>query len=54
MGKFETSVLSDCSVQLTPDRQRDRCAQHIVERSTDGRNYEDIATIAADGNFSLP
>jgi hypothetical protein len=25
-------------------------AHYVVQRSTDGRNYEDIATIAANGN----
>jgi hypothetical protein len=49
--KFETSVLSDCSVQLTwrTGNETD-VTQYIVERSTDGRNYEDIAAIPANGN----
>jgi len=49
--KFETSVLSDCSVQLTwrTGDQTD-VAQYVVERSADGRNYQDIATMAAIGN----
>ena len=49
--KFEASVLSDCSVQLTwrTGNETD-VTQYVVERSTDGRNYEDIATIAANGN----
>jgi hypothetical protein len=49
--KFETSVLSDCSVVLawqTADEAD--VAQYVVERSSDGRNYQDIATIAANGN----
>jgi hypothetical protein len=49
--KFEASVLSDCSVQLTwRTGNTTEVAQYIVERSADGRNYEDIAIIAADGN----
>ena len=49
--KFEASVLSDCSVQLTwrTGNETD-VTQYVVERSTDGRNYEEIATIAANGN----
>jgi hypothetical protein len=49
--KFETSVLPDCSVQVawrTADETD--VTQYIVERSTDGRSYRDIATIAANGN----
>src|SRR6185295_902309 len=49
--KFETSVLSDCSVQVTwrtADQTEE--AQYVVQRSADGRNYEDIATIPANGN----
>jgi len=49
--KFEASVLSDCSVQLTWRTANETdMAQYIVERSTDGRNYEDVATFAANGN----
>jgi len=49
--KFETSVLSDCSVQLTwrTGNETD-VMQYIVERSTDGSNYEGVATMAAIGN----
>ena len=49
--KFEASVLSDCSVQLTwrTGNETD-VMNYVVERSADGRNYEDIATIAANGN----
>jgi len=49
--KFETSVLSDCSVQLTwrTGNETD-VMQYIVERSTDGSNYEGVATLAANGN----
>jgi len=49
--KFDASVLSDCSVQLswrTADEME--VVQYIVERSADGRNYKAIATIAANGN----
>jgi hypothetical protein len=50
--KFETSVLSDCSVQLSWRTAIDETeiAKYSVERSTDGRDYEDIATIEAIGN----
>ena len=49
--KFETSVLSDCSVQLTwRTADETDVEQYVVERSNDGRNYQDIATIAANGN----
>ena len=50
--KFETSVLSDCSVQLSWRTATDETdvAKYLVERSTDGRNYEDIASIEAIGH----
>jgi len=49
--KFETSVLSDCSVQLTwRTADETEVEQYVVERSNDGRNYQDIASIAANGN----
>lgn len=49
--KFETSVLSDCSVQLTwRTADETDVVEYVVERSTDGRNYQDIATVAANGN----
>lgn len=49
--KFEASVLADCSVQLTwRTADETEVSQYIVERSPDGRNYEDIATIPANGN----
>ena len=49
--QFETSVLSDCSVQVTwRTGDETDVANYVVQRSTDGRNYEDIATIAANGN----
>jgi hypothetical protein len=49
--KFETSVLSDCSVQLTWQTANESdLGQFVVERSIDGRNYESIATILPGGN----
>ncbi|HEV8507080.1 MAG TPA: hypothetical protein VGQ53_16830 [Chitinophagaceae bacterium] len=50
--KFETSVLSDCSVQLSWRTATDETdiAKYSVERSTDGRNYDEIATIEAIGH----
>ena len=49
--RFETSVLSDCSVQLAWRTANETdVTQYVVERSADGRNYEDIATISANGN----
>src|SRR5204863_1392458 len=49
--KFETSILSDCSVQLTWQTANETGpGQFVVERSIDGRNYESIATIPPGGN----
>ena len=49
--KFEASVLSDCSVELTWRTGNETyVTQYVVERSTDGSNYEDIVTMAANGN----
>ena len=48
---FQTTVLSDCTVQLTwRTADETEAAVYVVERSSDGRNYEDIASIAAIGN----
>ncbi|HEY7160420.1 MAG TPA: hypothetical protein VH815_04140, partial [Acidobacteriota bacterium] len=49
--KFDASVLSDCSVQLSWRTSEETDAvQYVVQRSTDGRNYTDIATIPSNGN----
>jgi len=49
--KFETAVLSDCSVQLAwRTANETEGTQFVVERSFDGRSYEDLATISANGN----
>jgi hypothetical protein len=49
--KFETAVLSDCSVELAwRTANETEGTQYVVERSFDGRSYEDLAIISANGN----
>src|SRR6185369_11824531 len=49
--KFDASVLSDCSVQLSwQTTDATDAIQYVVQRSADGRSYTDIATIPANGN----
>lgn len=49
--KFVTSVLSDCSVELTWQTANEKdLRQYSVERSFDGRSYHDIAVIPAGDN----
>jgi len=52
--KFETTVLSDCSVQLTWQTGNESgVRQYMVERSFDGRDYKTVAAIpAGDHSFA--
>ena len=46
--KFDTSLLSDCSIQLSWKSSREiGLKQYRIERSTDGRNYESITAMPA-------
>jgi len=52
--KFDASVLSDCSVELTwKTGDETDLMQYVVQRSLDGRNFMDIAKISpAENSFS--